>query len=122
MSSAFLILNAVPGPPGDLWVSITPCGGSCFNTIVLYHVSTQDDVWVKVLEYEGFQSPSLVTDAAGTPWLFRESLVYRIVDNVPELMAHMDARLVVVDSAGRVWFVSKHEGQGWLWTIDPDAE
>ena len=121
ISSAFLILNAVLGSPGDVWVSMTPCGGSCFNTIELYHVSTKDGTWVKVLDYEGFISPRLVLDATGTPWLFREGIIYRIVEDVAEPMAHLSAGFVVVDGTGRVWFVAKHEDQAWLWTLDPET-
>ncbi|MBN1813520.1 MAG: hypothetical protein JXA14_16905 [Anaerolineae bacterium] len=122
VSTAFLILNAVPGPSGDLWVSITPCGGSCFNTIVLYHAYIHDGAWVKVLEYEGFFSPTVILDAADTPWLFHEGIIYRIAEDVPEPVAHLDTGPVVVDAAGRVWFVAKREGQDWLWTLDQDAE
>jgi hypothetical protein len=122
LSTAFLILDTVGDPSGDMWVSLTLCGGSCFNTIDIYHVSIQDGTWTRVLECEGYNSPRVILDAAVTPWLFVEGRVYQIVDNVPELVTHLAASFVVMDTAGRVWFVAEHEGQDWLWTLDSDAQ
>ena len=44
--------------------------------------------------------------------------IYRIVEDVPELVARMSTRSVTVDAAGRVWFVAEYEGQDVLWTLD----
>jgi hypothetical protein len=124
LRGAFLILDTVLDPSGDLWVSLTPCGGSCFNTSQLYRVTLPDGSWIKVAESterDGFYLPILIFDAASTPWLFWGEAIYRIVENVPKPVAHLSTRSVTVDTSGRVWFLAQHESRDWLWTLDTET-
>jgi hypothetical protein len=110
-------------PSGDLWPMIVLCGGaSCYGSIALYRV--HNAVWIQIGEVAEFEGAEWgpIFDADGTAWVFWSGGVYRIVEGTPELMASLYARSVVVDDSGQVWFLAWHEGQEWLWTLDPDAE
>ena len=113
--------NLTVDPSGDVWPMMVLCGASCYGKIVLYRV--HDGVWIQIgdaAEYDSRQwGPAF--DAAGTPWVFWDNgSVYRIVDDAPELMASLYTRSVVVDGSGQVWFLARHNGQDWLWTLDPE--
>jgi hypothetical protein len=105
-------------PSGDPWPMIVICGGaSCYGNIALYHV--HDGTWTQigdVVEYDRQWGPFFGAD--GTPWVFWDGGVYRIVEDTPELMASLYVRSVVTDGSGRVWFLAWYEGRDWLWTLD----
>jgi hypothetical protein len=109
--------DIVPDPSGDLWMTFLMCGAASCDTLVLYHV--HEGVWTQI------RIPRPVTpvlDAAGTPWLFSLSAVFRVAGDVPELVANLyDVRSVTVDANGRIWFVARREGRDILWTLDTEA-
>jgi hypothetical protein len=110
--------NLVVDPSGDPWPMIVICGGaSCYGSIALYHI--HDGAWTQigdVAEYDLQWGP--IFEADGTPWIFWNEGVYRIIEDTPELMAPLYARSIVADGSGKVWFLAWYEGQDWLWTLD----
>jgi WD40 repeat protein len=106
----------------DPWVVFLTCGGaSCDSPVLLYHL--HDGVWTCIAETTtGWFTDGgyAVFDVAGANWLFRE-VVYLLEGDELEPVAALSAQTVVVDAAGRIWFMARHEGQNWLWTLDPEA-
>jgi hypothetical protein len=105
------------GPSDDLWVSFLMCGAASCDTMVLYHV--HEGAWTQIR----IPRPvTLVLDAAGTPWLLSLGAIFRVAGDVPELVANLhDIRSVTVDASGQVWFLARHEGRNWLWTLGTEA-
>jgi WD40 repeat protein len=106
----------------DPWVSFLTCGGaSCDSPVLLYHL--HDGAWTCIEEtgvgwFTG--GGYAVFDVAGANWLFRE-VVYLLEGDELEPVAALPPQDIAVDAAGHIWLLARYEGQGWLWTLDPEA-
>jgi hypothetical protein len=109
-------------PAGDPWLTLDLCGGgSCYGWLVHYYV--HDGVWTQIGDlmddYYPVQGAVFVPEQGGfdTPWLFWEGNLYRVLGDMPELVARFVVYSLSVDAAGQVWLVAWHEGQAALWTF-----
>jgi WD40 repeat protein len=108
-------------PHGNPWVTFLLCGGAgCEGLQLLHHL--EDGVWTQITEssfqMEGLQQ--LLLDGAGTPWLFWNGTIYQMSGNLPQPVASLVARRVVLDVDGQPWFTAWYEGQDWLWTLETE--
>ena len=102
---------------GDPWPILTLCGGaSCYGDDVLYHI--RGDIWTHVIGGGQYPGQVLVFDAAGVPWLFWGGTLFRLVGGVPEPVANIVVRSMVVGADGQVWLVARHEGRDLLLFLD----
>lgn len=109
-------------PANEAWAELVLCGGaSCYGSSALYHL--RDEEWIQVGtvgEYDsGYWGP--VFDANGTPWVYWEGGIYRINEDVPELVSPLAGQVSARGSDGRVWFVAPHEKRDALWVLDEKA-
>ena len=105
------------GRHGDIWVTFLMCGAASCDTLTFYHVRNGD--WTEI-PLPGPVTP--VLDETGTPWLFTCRAVFRVVGDKPDLVDDLqDIRSVTRDATGRTWFLARHEGSDWLWTVREDG-
>lgn len=111
--------NIAVDPSGDPWVVLVLCGGaSCYGNSVLYHF--HDGVWTQigeVADYDvGFWGP--VFDALGVPWIYWTGGIYRIIDDVPELVSPMMGGAGARDQRGRLWITTWLDSGVMLWVYE----
>lgn len=102
---------------GNLWVEFATCGGaSCFTGSVRFHFA--NGAWTQIggVDDSGYET-HLAFDALGTPWLFRDDGIYRIVDKLPERVADLKAEAVTQDLEGNPWFVARYKGQWVMYAL-----
>jgi len=106
----------------EVWPVLDLCGGaSCYGSSVLYHL--QDAQWNQVGEVAEYDDRHWgpIFDVAGTGWLGWQGGIYRIKDDVAELVSPLAGRFGTVDGKGRIWFVAEFEGKETLWVMDEDS-
>jgi hypothetical protein len=87
---------------------------------LLHHL--KEGEWTQITEssyqIEGLQQ--LVLDGDGTAWLFWNGTIYKMIEDLPEPVASLIARRIVLDADGQPWFIAWYEGQDWLWTLETE--
>lgn len=104
-------------PNGDPWPEIAACGGGgCFGGVVRYHL--QQGTWIQIgdADTSGYES-HLLFDNSGKPWLFKIDGIYRVMENIPRLIAEMNIQKVTMDSEGRIIFIAPYEDKTLLWEL-----
>jgi ligand-binding sensor domain-containing protein len=104
-------------PEGNPWVTFTVCGGASCDGLMHYYV--RDGVWTQIegAPYGYYSVRKPVFDTEGTPWLFWDDNLYRMVGDTPELVADFEIFSSSTDSAGGAWFVALHQDQAALWVL-----
>jgi hypothetical protein len=115
-----VVRDVVPDSSTGAWVTFLLCGGASCDTDVIYHL--HGGIWAQLTDQPGYGGQQkLVLDASGDPWLFWQGGIYRVTDDVPELVGEMapDIASVTADAAGQIWFVAPDQGRDTLWTLSP---
>lgn len=114
--------SLVVGPQDAVWSVLVLCGGaSCYGNCVLYHF--EGEVWTQVGEVGEFdyQYWGPIFDSASVPWIYWAGGVYRIGENLPELVSPLVARFGAIDPSGRVWLVARYNDRDTLWVLDEET-
>ena len=116
------LLDMVTDPNGQLWAILLGCGGAACELEQPYRFDTNGGGW-QLIEGNDPNDYHLrfVVDSDGAVWLFSFNLgVLRVTGNALEPVFELPAvRHPLLTEDGRIWFVSYHEGDDWLWVFEP---